>query len=161
MINCLIVYCDWLCSLAFFIHVMIGTWYIYATLDTLWYAWPDRTSNSITDCPYCCSFIICMLFLSYSSIYFHHMFTQYMHVHLPLYSYTFIGSADSLDFAHPSPCIFYIVDQVFKEDHSLYEEPKFPYLVVSSRYIVTLLYSCRSFLISYTGLLFYSFIHML
>ena len=59
-----------------------------------------------------------------------------MHVHLPLCSRTLIGSlSNDPGFSHPGPCIFYITDHVFGEDHPPYEEPEFPYLVVPSQYI--------------------------
>jgi len=39
-----------------------------------------------------------MLFLVLFSVYiFHHMYTLFLHVHLPLYSYTFTRSSDFLD----------------------------------------------------------------
>ena len=66
----------------------------------------------------------------------------------PLF-YTLIGSlSNNPGLVHPGPCIFYIADQVFREDHSRYEKPKFRYLVVPSQYIVTLFYSCHFFLFS-------------
>jgi len=59
--------------------------------------WPDYTSDHVTDCPYYCPFTFCMLFQSYFSIYFLYLLTCYMHVRLPLYSYTFTRSFDSLN----------------------------------------------------------------
>jgi len=45
-----------------------------------------------------------------------------------------------LRFAYPGPCIFYLVDQVFEEDHMSYEEPEFPYLIVPSWYFLAFLF---------------------
>jgi len=63
-----------------------------------------------------------------------------MHMHLPLYSYTFIKSSDSLDL-HIQVYGYFITDQVFVEDHMLYEELQFSYLIVLSQYFLTFLYS--------------------
>ena len=58
--------------------------------------------------PYYWPFIFCMLFLSYSSIYFHNMLTCYMHVHFSLYSYTFTRSSDSLNL-HIHICGYFLL----------------------------------------------------
>jgi len=72
-----------------------------------------------------------------------------MHVHLFLYFYTLIGSSDSLDL-HIQVYDYFITDQVFGEDHTLYEEP----VVLSIRLIVFLLFLFRCFLDSrYIGLI--------
>ena len=43
------------------------------------------------------SIYICLLFLSFFSIYFLYLLTCYMHVHISFYPYTFTRSSDSLD----------------------------------------------------------------
>jgi len=59
-------------------------------------------------------------------------------MHLPFYSYILIGLlSDDLEFAHPAPCIFFIADQVFGEDHSPYKEPEFPYLIILSVFSIS------------------------
>ena len=50
-----------------------------------------------------------------------YMITRYMHVHLLLYSYTLIGSSDSLNL-HIQVYVYYLSNQVFGEDHMCYEE---------------------------------------
>jgi len=57
----------------------------YAMLDTRWYIWHDWTSSSVTDCFIYCLIMLCLLFQSYFSIYYLHMLTRFMHMHLPLY----------------------------------------------------------------------------
>ena len=81
----------------FYAYNMIDIWYMYAILDTRWYTSPDSTSNSSTNCFYYCLFMFSMLFQSYSSIYFHNMFSHYMHVlPSPLFLHTHWES-DSLN----------------------------------------------------------------
>ena len=53
---------------------------------------------------------------------YHHMLTSYMHVHLLLYSYTLIGSSNSLDL-HIQVFKCYLTDHVFGEDHRYLDEP--------------------------------------
>ena len=69
--------------------------------------------------------------------------SHYMHVHLPLYFYTPIGSSNSLNL-HIQVYICYLADQVFGEDHMCYEDPKvlfvdYPIWVL---FLVFLIYSC-------------------
>jgi len=72
-------------------YVMIDTWlYTWPYLDTWFYYW----------LPLLRPFMFCM-FLSYSSIYFHHMLTHYMHVHLPFYYTLTWLLSDDPRFAHP------------------------------------------------------------
>jgi len=68
------------------------------------------------------------------------MLTRYIHVHFPLYSYTLIGSSDSLNL-HIQAYGYFIIDQVFGEDHTLYEESG----VLSIRLLIFLL----SFILSF------------
>ena len=82
----------------------------------------------------------CILFQFYSNIYFHHMLACYMRVHLSFYSYTLIGSSDSLNL-YIQVYVFYLPDQVFEEDHTLYEKLELSYLIVLSWYSLVFLYS--------------------
>ena len=56
-----------------------------------------------------------------------------MHVHLPLYSCTFIGSSDSLDM-HIQVFTCYLTDQIFGDDHRHLEELEFSYSIIFIRY---------------------------
>jgi len=90
---------------------------------------------------------------------YHYMLICYMHVYLPLYSYTFIGSSNSLDL-HIQVFACYLTDQVFGEDHRHLEES----WVLSIRLLVfsvSFIPSFSEFLIYWTHYLFYFFIHLL
>ena len=82
MYHYLIVLTTWLYiwfwyRLSLLIHVCyVGHPMIHMTWLDIWlYYW----------CPYYGLFMFCIVFQPYSSIYYHHMLTRYMHVHLPLY----------------------------------------------------------------------------
>jgi len=83
-------------------------------IDTWLYTWPDLDIWFCYWLPLLLSIYVCILFQSYSSIYYHHMLTRYMHVHLPLHFTLIVSLSDYPGFERPDWMLYFIV-QVFDE----------------------------------------------
>jgi len=88
------------------------------------------------------------------------MYTLYARAPSPYYTRS-LGVSDSVNL-HIQVLICYFDDQMFGENHTPYEEPKFSYLIVLSQYFLAFLYSyCFHDSVHCTQYLLYIFIPML
>ena len=73
------------------------------------------------------------------------MYTLYAPASSPYFTHS-LRVSDSLDL-HIQAYVCYLTDQIFREDHTLYEEPEFSYLIVLSKYFLAFIIPIVSMII--------------
>jgi len=138
---------------------MIHSWlYKWPDLDIWFYLWPDVYSTiTLTDLFIVHLCLICYFY--FIPVYILSSGHTFMHVHLLLYSYTFIRISDSLDL-HIQICGYFIADKVFGGSQASWGA-RVLLLDHLSRYFLSLLYSIAFMIHALDSCLFYSPIHML
>ena len=118
---------------------------------------PNWIFYSIIDCP-CYSLFFTCYFQSYFCIYYLHLFTCYMHVHLSLSSYTFTRSSDSLDL-HIQICDYLLLIRYLERITCVTSSWSLSFL--DYRYSFSFIYVISYFHLYRIQLSFLSFIHLL